>query len=179
MKTRVLVARTAPARAIRSGLRRAVADPRRPASVAWLAILTLLIGLALCAAALVIGVAVVRAAPGALLWQHVYNGTGNGEDVFTALAPAPNGGVYVGGYTFASSEDFVAARYDADAAPPLAAHLQRHRRRLRPAHGGGRRRQGSLVVGYSPTASGSVVTLIIKYSPPASASGCAPSEARC
>ena len=106
-----------------------------------------------------------RAAPGGLLWQHVYNGTGNGEDVFTALAPAPNGGVYVAGYTFASSEDFVAARYGANG----------QRRWLRTYNGTGdgfdqltaaaADGKDLVVVGYSPTASGSVVTLIIKYSP--------------
>jgi hypothetical protein len=125
----------------------------------------LLVGLALCTAALVIGVPVARAAPGDLAWQRFYNGTGNGEDAFTALAPAPNGGVYVGGSTFASSEDFVAARYDAAG----------QRLWLRTYNGTGdgfdqltaaaADGKDLVVVGYSTTASGSVVTLIIKYGP--------------
>jgi len=125
----------------------------------------LLLGLALCAAALVVGVPLAHAAPGDLAWQRTYNGTGNGEDVFTSLAPAPNGGVYVAGYTFVSNEDFVAARYDASG----------HRRWLRTYNGSGdgfdqltaaaAAGKDLVVVGYSPTASGSVVTLIIKYSP--------------
>ncbi len=165
VRPRASVARAASARAIRFGRRRAAADPQRPASVVSFAILALLIGLALCAAALVIGAPVARAAPGGLLWQRVYNGTGNGEDVFTALAPAPSGGVYVAGYTFTSSEDFVAARYGADG----------QRRWLRTYNGTGdgfdqltaaaADGKDLVVVGYSPTVSGSVVTLIIKYSP--------------
>jgi len=126
---------------------------------------TLLVGLVVCAAALVVGVPLARAAPGSLVWQRHYNGTGNGEDVFTALAPAPNGGVYVGGYTKAGSVDFVTARYDANG----------QRRWLRTYNGTGdgfdqltaaaADGKDLVVVGYSPTVSGSVVTLIIKYGP--------------
>ncbi len=113
---------------------------------------------------LIIGVPVARAASGELVWQRFYNDTGNGEDVFTALAPAPNGGVYAGGYTQAGSVDFVAARYDVNG----------QRRWLRTYNGTGdgfdqltaaaAAGKALVVVGYSPTVSGSVVTLVIKYS---------------
>ena len=73
--------------------------------------------------------------------------------------------MYAGGYTQAGSVDFVAARYDANG----------QRRWLRTYNGTGdgfdqltaaaAAGKALVVVGYSPTVSGSVVTLIIKYSP--------------
>ena len=40
----------------------------------------------------IIGVPFARAAPGDLVWQRFYNGTGNGEDVFTAWRRRPTAG---------------------------------------------------------------------------------------
>ncbi len=121
---------------------------------------------ALCIAMLFAFAPPARAASGALIWQRAYNGTGNGEDQFSAVAPAPNGGAYVGGITFVDNEDFVVARYDAGG----------HRRWLRTYNGSGdgydeltaaaSDGNGNLVVvGYSPTASATVVTAVIKYGP--------------
>ena len=52
-----------------------------------------------------------HAASGDLAWHRAFNGTGDGQDTFSALALAPKGGVYVVGTTFAANYDFVAARY--------------------------------------------------------------------
>jgi hypothetical protein len=56
-----------------------------------------------------------RAASGDLAWQRFYDGVDNGADQFTALAPAPNGGVYAAGFTMTTTAgaDVLVARYDA------------------------------------------------------------------
>ncbi|HJW74561.1 MAG TPA: hypothetical protein VJ787_02660, partial [Thermoleophilia bacterium] len=75
--------------------------------------LALLAFLALSLLVLLAVVPAAGAASGDLAWQRVYNGLSNGVDAFNAAAPAPNGGVYVAGYTPGTSVDLFVARYDA------------------------------------------------------------------
>lgn len=148
-------------------MRTAVLAARAPSTrTTW--VVPVWIGLlsALCIVAVLAFAPPARATSGALAWQRVYNGVGNGEDQFSALAPAPNGGAYVGGITFVDNEDFVVARYDASG----------QRRWLRTYNGSGDGYDeltaaaadgngGLVVVGYSPTLSSTVVAAVIKYGP--------------
>jgi Beta-propeller repeat len=87
----------------------AFAHPRVLSRVFFLVIASLLftllvlVGLAIAPAA--------SAASGDIAWQRAYSG-GN-DDLFTALARAPHGGVYVVGSTITSNYDILAGHYDA------------------------------------------------------------------
>ncbi len=124
----------------------------------------LLAGLAFCLAALFVFAPAAGAASGDLAWQRAYNGTGNGQDSFGAVAVAPNGGAYVAGVTATSTFDFVAARYDAGG----------QRRWLRTYNGPGdgldwfgaatSDRRGDLIeAGYVTTPAKTLVTAVVKY----------------
>jgi hypothetical protein len=52
------------------------------------------------------------AASGDLVWQRAYSNGANAIDFFTALAPAPGGGVFAVGTSLAGTNAIVAARYD-------------------------------------------------------------------
>lgn len=127
----------------------------------------LLAGLAFCLVALLAVAPRASAASGDLLWQRAYNGTGNGQDSFNAVAASPKGGVYVAGMTTgASAFDFVAARFDAAG----------QRRWLRTFNGPGdgpdwfaaaaSDRNGDLIeAGYVTTPAATTVTAVVKYDP--------------
>lgn len=76
---------------------------RRPAVLA---------GLVMCLFAILAVAPSAHADSGGLVWQRIFNGSGSAQDMFTGLAPAPKGGVYVVGTTFDANNDIVAARYD-------------------------------------------------------------------
>ncbi len=62
------------------------------------------------------GTSLAAASPGAQLWAKRYNGTGNNEDVATAVAVSPTGGtVYVTGQSYgpASVVDYATVAYNA------------------------------------------------------------------
>jgi hypothetical protein len=72
-----------------------------------------LFAVALSLIAFVVFAPAAGAASGDLAWQRVINGSGDGNDFFVSVAPAPNGGVYAAGTTFAATSDVLAVRYDA------------------------------------------------------------------
>jgi Beta-propeller repeat len=69
--------------------------------------------LAVCLFALFATVPAAHAAPGDLAWAKSYDGVGQNLDYFSAVVPAPNGGVYVAGLTVDTTADFIVVRYDA------------------------------------------------------------------
>ena len=79
---------------------------RATAPAAWFACLAI--------AAVVVVLAVVpaaRAASGDLAWRRQVVGPSNGAASFTAVAPAPKGGVFAAGWIVNATGDFLAARY--------------------------------------------------------------------
>jgi hypothetical protein len=144
----------APARAIRSGLRRPAGGPRRLASVVLFAILALLIV-----------APAARAASGDLVWQRAYSDNATSIDFFTALAPAPAGGVFVVGTVAGDTSAMVAARYDID-----GQLLWRHTLTPGVSHNEAvsalSDRKGDLIVGgYALSATAQLEPTIIEYGP--------------
>jgi hypothetical protein len=64
--------------------------------------------------ALLVVAPAARAASGDLVWQRAYSNSTTSIDFFTALAPAPAGGVFVVGTVAGGTSAIVAARYDVD-----------------------------------------------------------------
>jgi len=140
--------------ATRSGLRLPAARLRR---VAWSLALATLASLLLAPAA--------RAASGDLVWQRAYSGGPTSASFFTALAPAPAGGVFVVGTVTGGPSAMVAARYDI-AGQLLWRHTFSGGGNLNEAVSAVSDHAGDLTVGgYALSASAQLRPTIIAYGP--------------
>lgn len=107
-----------------------------------------------------------HAASGDLVWQRQVVGPSNGAAAFTALVPAPGGGVYPAGWIFNATGDMLAARYSAGGQRLWLRSLDFSLHAYDSVHAAASDRKGDLiVVGQVDYPSGSESEAIVKYGP--------------
>ena len=118
-------------------------------------------------AALLLAVApTARAASGDLAWQRSVVGPNNGYATFTALAPAPAGGVFVAGGMFGPSSDYLTIRYTPAGKRPWLRTLDFSLHAFDSVAGAASDRRGNIIVaGEVNYPSLSQMEAIVKYGP--------------
>ena len=135
------------------------------ARAAELACLTVAIILMLFATLLAVA-PTARAASGDLAWQRHVVGPNNGYASFTALAPAPAGGVFVAGGMFDPSSDYLTVRYTPAGKRPWLRTLDFSLHAFDSIAGAASDRRGDVIVaGEVNYPSLSQMEAIVKYGP--------------
>ena len=112
------------------------------------------------------------AASGDLAWQRHVVGPNNGSASFTAMVPAPAGGVFAAGGMFDPTSDFLAIRYTAGGKRSWLRSLDFSLHAFDSVRAAASDRRGDLIVaGQVNYLSPSQVEAIVKYGPGGNAHG--------